>query len=144
VKYLLDTNIYLEAFRSEQKKTQFRKAFFPLLPLTFFSAVVAYEPRVNAWDGRTRDALRDFISPLERAGRIVTPTFADWVEASTIVTAIENKNRNWRSKLPALLNDILIALCARQIGATLITHNRDDFHLIRSHKEFQLRVVEAS
>ena len=144
MKYILDTNIYLDAFRSQEKKEQFRQTFFPLLPSTFFSAVVAYELHVDAWDGRTRDALRDFIHPLERAGRVVTPSFDDWVEASTIVTNIESKDRSWRSKLPALLNDILIALCARQIGAILITKNRDDFRLIRRHKEFQLRILEAN
>lgn len=144
MKYLLDTNIYLDAFRSQQKKEQFRKLFFPLLPSTFFSAVVAYELHINAWDGRTREALGEFIRPLERAGRVVTPSFDDWVEASTIVTEIERKDRSWRSKIPALLNDILIALCARQIGAILITKNRDDFRLIRRHKDFQLRVLEAN
>jgi len=45
--------------------------------------------------------------------------------------------------LPALLNDILIALCARRIGATLLTHNGQDFRLIRRHKEFALRVLAA-
>ena len=39
-------------------------------------------------------------------------------------------------KLPALLNDILIALCARRIGATLLTYNRDNFRLIRRHADF--------
>ena len=143
MKYLLDTNVYLEAFRSEQKKAQFRQTFFPLLPSTYFSAVVAYELNINASDARTRNALWEFIHPMERAGRIVTPSFDDWVAASTILTAIEKKDRGWRSKLPALLNDVLIALCARRIGALLITYNRDDFRLIRRHKEFQLRILEA-
>ena len=114
------------------------------MPFAFLSAVVAYELAVNARDERTRDALREFIHPMERAGRLVTPTFDDCVEVSQIVTAIEVKDRGWRSKLPALLNDILIALCARQIGANLITYNRDDFRLIRRCKDFQLRVLEAN
>jgi predicted nucleic acid-binding protein len=80
---------------------------------------------------------------MERAGRVVSPTFADWREAAVIVTAIENKERGWRSKLPALLNDILIALCARRIGATLLTYNKEDFRLIRRHKDFALRILEA-
>jgi len=37
--------------------------------------------------------------------------------------------------------DILIALCARRIGATLITHNGEDFRLIRRHRGFSLRVI---
>lgn len=141
MKYLLDTNVYLGAFRSEQKKAQFRQTFFPLLPATHLSSVVAYELYVNAQDRRTRSLTQEFIHPMERSGRVITPTFDDWVEASDIVTAVEQKDRGWRSKLPALLNDILIALCARRIGATLLTYNKDDFQLIHRHKDFSLRVL---
>lgn len=141
MKYLLDTNVYLGAFRSEHRKAQFRRTFFPLLPATFLSSVVAYEIYVNAKDGRTRDLMKEFIRPLEQAGRVIAPAFDDWVEASAIVTGIEQKDRGWRSKLPGLLNDILIALCARRIGATLLTYNRDDFRLIHRHKDFSLRIL---
>lgn len=141
MKYLLDTNVYVGAFRSEQKKAQFRQTFFPLLPATHLSSVVAYELYVNAQDSRTRSLAQEFIRPMERSGRVITPTFDDWVEASDIVTAVEQKDRGWRSKLPALLNDILIALCARRIGATLLTYNKDDFQLIHRHKDFSLRVL---
>jgi predicted nucleic acid-binding protein len=143
VKYVLDTNVYLEAVRSEDKRNQFRQTFFPLLPATFLSAVVAYELYVNSQNSPTRSLVREFIVPMERTGRVVTPAFEDWVEASAVVEAIEEKERGWRSKLPVLLNDILIALCARRIGATLLTYNRDDFRLIRRHKEFSLRILVA-
>jgi len=51
------------------------------------------------------------------------------------------KDRSWRSKLPALLNDILIALSARRIGATVVTHNARDFRLIQRYRPFSLRAV---
>jgi predicted nucleic acid-binding protein len=141
MKYLLDTNIYLRAFRSEEEKTSFRKSFYPLLRVTYLSSVVAYELSVNARDRLTRELVWEFARPLQQTGRVVVPTFDSRLEASEIVTNIEKKEKSWRSKLPTLLNDILIALCARQIGATLITYNRDDFLLIRRHKEFLLRVL---
>ena len=141
MKYLLDTNIYLGAFRSNEKKARFRSVFFPLIPRTFLSSVVAYELSVNSKDRRTRDLVEDFTLPLQRTGRVVTPKFGDWLEASRILTEIEEQEKRWRSKLAALLNDVLIALCARQIGATLITHNKDDFLLIRRHKDFLLHVL---
>lgn len=141
MKYLLDTNIYIEACRSEEKRARFRTIFFPLLPATFLSAVVAYELYVDAQDRQTRRLMQEFLSPMERTGRVVSPFFADWTEASAIVTAIEEKDRAWRSKLPALLNDILIALCARRVGATLITYNKDDFLLIHRYKDFSLRIL---
>lgn len=144
MKYILDTNVYLEAFRSQAKRNQFRQSFFPLLPATYLSAVVAYELNVNAQDSLTRDLIQQFVRPLIRTGRVVTPTFEDWTEASTIVTSIRGKDKSWRSRLPALLNDVLIALCARKAGAIMITYNRDDFRLTQRHKGFALRVLEPN
>jgi predicted nucleic acid-binding protein len=141
LKYLLDTGVYIGALRSDETRERFRETFFPLLPATFLSAVVAYELYVNAADRRTRSLVREFVGPLERAARVVTPTLADWREASEIVAAIEEKSRPWRSKLPLLLNDILIALCARRVGATLLTYNREDFLLIHRHYDFSLRIL---
>ncbi len=141
MKYLLDTNVYLEACRSEDARRWFRSTFVPLLPATVLSAVVAYELSVNAQDRETRILLQDFTRPVERTGRLVTPTFDDWVKASQVVTAIEEKDRAWRSKLPALQNDVLIAVCGRRVGATVVTYNADDFRLIRRHLEFSLRIL---
>lgn len=141
MKYLLDTNIYLSAFFSHEKRERFRRVFLPLFPHTFLSSVVAYELSVNSKDRKTRELVEIFTDRLQRAGRVVVPKFSDWVEASRILTQIEEKERNWRSKLPALLNDVLIALCARQVGATLITYNKSDFLLIRRHKDFLLRIL---
>ena len=143
MKYLLDTNLYIKACQSEEKRDRFRAALFPLLPMTFLSAVVAYKLSVNAQDRQTQRLVQEFISPMERTGRVVSPTFADWCEAAAIMTAIETKDQGWRSKLPALLNDILIALCARRIGATLLTYNKEDFRLIHRHKGFALRILES-
>jgi predicted nucleic acid-binding protein len=143
MKVLLDTNVYVSACRSEETRRRFRATFFPLLPVTFLAAVVAFELRVNAAGRPTQRLVQEFIGPMERSGRCVTPTFADWSEAAAIVTAIVERDRGWRSKFPALLNDILIALCARRIGATLFTYNAQDFRLIRRHKEFALRVLAA-
>ena len=143
MKYLLDTNVYLGAVRSEEKRANFRRTFYPLLPATYLSAIVAYELAVNAYDRRTRTLLLEFIRPMQRPGRVVTPAFDDWIMASEVVTAIGEKEKSWRSKLPALLNDILIALSARRIGAILLTYNRDDFRLIRHYADFSLRVLEG-
>ena len=141
MKYILDTNVYIGAFQSQEREALFRAAFFPLIPETFLSSVVAYELLVNAVGDETSELLHQFTKPMEQAGRIISPTFNNWLEASEIVTRIGTKEKNLRSKLPSLLNDILIALCARQIGATVITYNKEDFLLIRRHKEFRLRLL---
>jgi len=141
VKVLLDTNVYITAVRSQADRAYFRTTFFPLLPATVLSAVVAYELSVNAADTRTRDLLAEFVSPLEQAGRVATPSFDDWQMAATMVSAIAKKDGSWKSKLPALLNDVLIALGARRVGAEVVTYNGRDFRLIRRHADFALRVL---
>ena len=141
MKVLLDTNVYVHACTSAGAQERFRATFFPLLPVTVLSAVVAYELHVNAQDERTGWLVQEWVGPMERTGRVATPTFSDWLEAADIVTRIFNRDRSRRSKLPALLNDVLIALCARQVGATVMTYNGQDFRLIRRHKPFSLRVL---
>lgn len=143
MKVLLDTNIYITALRSKEAREHFRTAFYPLLPATVLSAVVAYELSVNAAGARTRELLAAFVTPMEQAGRVVTPTFGDWQKAADVISAIAAKEGSWRTKLPLLLNDALIALGARRAGAQLLTYNGKDFELIRRHLEFELRVLEA-
>jgi predicted nucleic acid-binding protein len=46
-----------------------------------------------------------------------------------------------RSKIPTLWNDLLIALCARQVGATLVTHDAQDFELLRPYVRFDLHIL---
>jgi predicted nucleic acid-binding protein len=143
LKVLLDTNVYITALRSKAERERFRNTFYPLLPATVLSAVVVYELSVNAENARTRELLEEFVSPMEKAGRVVTPTFADWQSAAKVVSVIARKEGAWRTKLPALLNDVLIALSGRRAGAEVVTYNGEDFRLIRRHTEFALRVLEA-
>ena len=141
MKYLLDTNVYHGAAGSEERAAGFGATFFPLLPSTYLSAVVAYELLVDAQGRQTRDLVEAFVAPTRRAGRIVSPVFEDWTAAASILTTISERAPSWRTKLRGLLNDVLIALCARRIGATLFTYNARDFRLIRRHYEFSLRVL---
>ena len=49
----------------------------------------------------------------------------------------------FRSKLASgLLNDILIALSGRSIGASIVTANGQDFRLIQQFRVFALEVIE--
>ncbi|HEX3595741.1 MAG TPA: PIN domain-containing protein [Polyangiaceae bacterium] len=143
MKVLLDTNVYIGALLSVDARERFRSTFYPLLPATVLSAIVAYELSVNAANARTRELLAEFVSPMEKAGRTVTPTFADWEQAAQVLSGISTREGSWKSKLPHLLNDVLIALGARRAGAQLVTHNGKDFRLIQRHVGFELRVLES-
>jgi len=43
----------------------------------------------------------------------------------------------------SLVNDVLIALSARSVGATVVTSNAKDFTAIREIRPFKLTVVSA-
>ena len=46
-------------------------------------------------------------------------------------------------KSGSLVNDVLIALSARSIGATVVTNNMRDFAAIREVRPFELTIVSA-
>ena len=80
---------------------------------------------------------------LEKAGRLVTPTFQDWKEAGRVIAQITRKEPGRKTKIQQMLNDILLALGTRRIGADLFTFNRAGFELIRRHKPFSLKVLRT-
>jgi predicted nucleic acid-binding protein len=79
--------------------------------------------------------------PFEKVGRVVTPSHNLWKDAGGILAKILQDRPSLKSKLPALVNDCLLALSARSLGATLYTRNRDDFTLLHSIRSFALVVI---
>jgi len=96
--------------------------------------VVLHELRRGA---RTSQELR-FANELARKIRIITPTENHWIESGEILSRIRGKKGYEPNKLSELAFDVLIALSARDIGATLITCNRQDFAEIRYHTHFKI------
>ena len=82
-----------------------------------------------------------YVGTLRRVGRVIVPSFEDWSDAGTLIARMTRKQPGLKAKTQQLLNDILIALCARRIGATVATFNRDDFKLIRRYRQFALEVL---
>jgi predicted nucleic acid-binding protein len=111
---------------------------------TYLSGVVVQELHAGARDAGAVRLVERVAGVLERAGRIVTPTFADWKEAGRLVARIARRDRGRGPRPRQILNESLLALSAKRIGAELFTFNRGDFELIRRHTGFALRVVEAT
>jgi len=83
--------------------------------------------------------VQNFLFPFERVRRIINPTYGNWKDAALIVVKIALRHPNLKSKKVALINDTLIALSCRDIGATLVTLNFEDFKLIRGFARFRFR-----
>ena len=73
---------------------------------------------------------------------MVTPSHSHWKSAGDLLPQILGERPDLTSKLPALVNDCLIALSARSLGATLYTRNEDDFRLLRQLRTFSLTIID--
>jgi predicted nucleic acid-binding protein len=75
--------------------------------------------------------VRRVVTAFDRAERILVPASAIYEEAGHVLRALQ-ESRGYRvAGSPSLVNDVLIALSARAIGATVLTSNARDFAAIR-------------
>ena len=138
-KYIFDTNIYIRCMLDRGFGLQHAEQYTRHIPSTFFSSVVAQELIVGCTDELSVRRVQNFLSPFERVKRIINPTYEDWKEAGLTAVKIVLRRADLKSKKIALINDILIALSCRRIGATLITFNSQDFEVIRRFLRFSFR-----
>lgn len=129
---IFDTSVFIDHLRTEK----YKQRISALSGLIRSSAVVISE----LLRGATRHDEAAFIKSLMRNHPILTPTERNWIESGDILSRIYHENGYAPEKLRDLHFDVLIALTARNYGATVITSNRADFELIRDHKEFGLEV----
>lgn len=127
---ILDTSVYIENFRSGSFTLDLLRSPW----IVRCSAVVLHELRRGA---RTALEFR-FVADLAKRIRLVTPTERHWLESAEILSRMGRKSGYGPARLRELAFDILIALSARDMGATLITCNRKDFSEIRKHKVFKV------
>ena len=139
MKYTLDTNIFIEGFRSEDAQAEVFTFLQRALPSTYLSAVVMQELAAGA---RTREAARHLeqgiFEPFERRRRVFAPSAGAFVESGRTLAAVAERE-GWQllDENPSLLNDALIAASCREQGITLITRDRDFKRLARFVKGFR-------
>ncbi|HUG41743.1 MAG TPA: type II toxin-antitoxin system VapC family toxin [Longimicrobiales bacterium] len=137
--YVLDTNVYIRAIRSEagaRALEAFSSAFAPALHL---HAVVALELLAGATTAALRGKTESsFIRPFERRRRVVTPGLAAWKRAGEIVGSLIGARELSREGMSrSFVNDCLLAASAREHGFVLVTENTRDFELIATVSPFE-------
>lgn len=134
-KYVLDTNLYVRAFRSQEGAAELERYLTGFTPGTYLSSIVLHELLVGAKTAEKARQIREFlVGPLVRAGRVVTPSHAAWDQAGSAIAAMARKEGlDLRSVPKSLVNDVLLAASCRESGVTLITENTGDFQLIRKY-----------
>ena len=66
------------------------------------------------------------------------PTEKIWLDSGDIVARIATAKGYEKRKIQELSFDVLIALTAHSLGATVITLNTEDFEDIRRYRRFRL------
>ena len=127
MKYALDTNIYIDAFRDSAAEAALLRFLERALPFTFLSAVVMQELAAGArTSAQARELDRSVFRPFVRRERVFAPTTAAFVHSGRLLAAIAARE-GWAAvhENPSLLNDALLAASCRERGITLITQDGD-------------------
>ena len=135
---VIDTNIYIDWFNAGRHED----VLFRRDTVKHLSAVVLMELRAGAFSRLDRRRLMGVESAFARAGRIVVPSRTVFAEAGEALSRLAKRGFAVGST-HSIVNDALIALSARSIGATVVTQNENDYRTIASVAPFQLEVVRG-
>jgi predicted nucleic acid-binding protein len=141
MKYVLDTNLYVRAFRSEAGAEDLQAFYSAYAPVTYLSSIVVHELLVGAnTPAKVRSIRENVVAPLARTRRIVTPSHKAWdTSGEAIARMVRKTKRDLRSVPKSLIHDYLLAASCREVGATLITENVADFTEIRQYVKVEFR-----
>lgn len=131
-KFVLDTNCFVDASRTETAATAFSEFCARAAPGLYLSTVVAAELRAGAGSANDRRMLeRHVLSPYVRRRRLLNPSAAAWEALGTTLAAlVEDEGLVLREVRRSFMLDILIARSCRDIGATLVSRNASDLSRI--------------
>ena len=137
-KYLLDTQLFINAFRDpvvNQELQLFHRAF---APFEHFSVIVAQELRAGVRRPRDRKTLeRNVLKVFQRANRTITPSPDAWHRSGDVLAEMARQEGLEIARVSkAFANDVLLALSCREAGCVLVTDNERDFQRIRRLLQF--------
>jgi predicted nucleic acid-binding protein len=133
-KVVLDTNLYIGWLNQGMHEDLMMGRGL----IRYLSAVVHMELRVGATMLPARRALDQLVRAYKAGGRIVPPSAEVFDQAGRVLQRLREAGLEVRRA--SLVNDVLIALTARAIGATLFTADRD-YEAIRSILGFELALI---
>ena len=138
-KYVLDTQLFISAFRHPAANAALRRFHGALAPFEYLSVVVAQELRAGVKRAEDRKALeRHILNVFERAGRTIVPSADAWHRSGDLLSDMARREGLEIGRLTkSFANDVLLALSCREAGCVLITDNERDFRRIRRFVKFE-------
>ena len=135
---VIDTNLYIDWINAGR----YEDVLFRQDSIKHLSAVVLMELRTGAFTEHDRRLLERIETAFDKAGRILVPTRRVFAEAGDVLRRLQ-VTRGFRRESPvSMANDVLIALSARSIGATVVTQNERHFRAIQSVRDFEVLVIQ--
>jgi predicted nucleic acid-binding protein len=133
MKFALDTNLYVHAFRDPASERSLRAFYERETPNLYLCSVVLHELEVGGSSGAAIDWVERTTRPVAASRRVITPTHAAWKGSGTALSRLASERHMERRNISrSLVHDALIAATCRENGVSLVTHNTRDFELIQS------------
>lgn len=134
-KILLDTSVYIPLLKQGKEPGGVLETPGSII---YLSMVVAQELFAGAGDMATAKALEKLFYVFKKNKRLLVPTAEDWCQCGLVLAQIGKKYGFESIKKGRLVNDVLIALGCKSVGATLLTGNHKDFQLIHRFVPFKM------
>lgn len=137
-KYVLDTQLFINAFRDPAANEALQRFHRAFAPFEHFSVIVAQELRAGVKQPQDRKALeRNVLNVFERAGRTFAPSADAWHRSGDLLSDMARAEGLEIARLSkSFANDVLLALSCREAGCVLVTDNERDFQRIRGYAQF--------
>jgi predicted nucleic acid-binding protein len=136
---VIDSGVYIDWLSSRRHED----VLFGRGNVKYLSAVVLMELRAGAFSVRDRRLLKRLETTFLGAGRILAPTVAVFAQAGEVLRRLQSDRGYNVERSHSIVNDVLIALSARSIGAAVATQNERDFRAIQTIRSFSLELVTA-
>jgi predicted nucleic acid-binding protein len=135
---VIDTNVYIDWFNTRRHEDVVAQSGV----VFHLSAVVLMELRAGA-SGHDVLAVDRLEKTFRKNRRILPPSSAVFSEGGEILRRLRVERDYDLATSQSIVNDVLIALSARSIGAVVATQNERDFRAIQSLRGFDLFIVEG-
>ena len=137
-KYVLDTQLFINAFRDPVVNEELQQFHRSCAPFEHFSVIVAHELRAGVQRPQDRKALeRNVLKVFQRANRTITPSAEAWHRSGDLIAEMARQEGLETVRVSkAFANDVLLALSCREAGCVLVTDNERDFQRIRRFVQF--------
>jgi tRNA(fMet)-specific endonuclease VapC len=134
---VIDTNVYIDWLDAGR----YEEVLFQRDAVKYLSAVVLMELRAGASSPADRKVLSRLEGDFASARRLLAPSSGVFADAGDTLRRLHADHGYNLAGGPSVVNDVLIALSARSIGATVVTQNARDYRTIAKVRPFRLAIV---